>query len=979
MQFDDILIGYITERLLDLCLRRLIPWLKGIGKQNKRATTDAFDQVLYEIAQTNSLDLLPFIESSLTLITRLDSNASGMPDVPEWYRMRLTGWGQRAADHSKSASARPVIRRPPLPRPLGFRLTLSRKAAPIIVPDGFQAVFQVAGRKISIARGPIPPPDFNWQRRDPDYGVVVFVQKDFALDRTITFDTPVETSDHAICTGVKVKLTMRIDSEKFAEQPLRFKTYLSEDEFVEQWLKPHLQNVVAKTIDLPTWNSFARIEDAKRRDELEDFLEIVTQNLRAYIKDSKYVGVELMNIIFWDFCWSPDSRDRMSQTKRLQILEKRGHLVQSLLLGSWRPASNSVGSGSSKDILWQAKLKGKVRGRLGYNQGNLFVCTDVGHLYVIDRCGKASIGASTNGPTNLEAGVGVSDNYVCVASSRGHVWCLRRTDMNVLKVPLILTTEDPHLSGESVFRSEPVLKDNHAFFAYFSTGESNILRVDLSQPALSPQSIRCSCALSVLSPLQDLGSSLLFVDGWGSLYRLRYDDPSAPKPDMVHQANDIVYGGMALDSLHLVACIALRDSGLIAVDVIQGRLLGKAPLITDNDAVMATPTVHNDGAYVGTEQGYLLGLKVDGQPISGAPWRVSARSIRSRAVAWEHLLFVADTAGTLLAFDLEKNTIFWTYPTNAAVYAPVWVDVDAGIVVVANDAGVVTAIPWYYDQWQVAIEYYKQWGKFDVAAHLAFLHQQFDDAKSLWNQSSSTLGKALLAECEGDSQRAIQHYTNLITETDAPALKLEIERVIKSLQIAAGDEGFGAEPDRPPDSGSSASRPSSIWHIEQIHTPNIVLRTPGELYVRVQPRQGYETVAVIQAIMDLGGDVQTPILGKEISAEILRVLQQKGYFFVCLNITPSQLQESSLRLKIQYQSADGAHYETSQPLTVRVSAEPQPTYIFHAPANIVSGDGVIIVRGLGTDKTQTSQIIINEQQVELFRKSGKLDSALARS
>ncbi|MFZ1599675.1 MAG: hypothetical protein WAW26_27825, partial [Anaerolineae bacterium] len=118
---------------------------------------------------------------------------------------------------------------------------------------------------------------------------------------------------------------------------------------------------------------------------------------------------------------------------------------------------------------------------------------------------------------------------------------------------------------------------------------------------------------------------------------------------------------------------------------------------------------------------------------------------------------------------------------------------------------------------------------------------------------------------------------------------------------------------------------------------------------------------------------------QEISAEILGVLQQKRYFFFCLNITPSQIKESALQLKIQYQSADGAHYETSQPLTVRVSAEPQPTYIFHAPANIVGGDGVIIVHGLGTDKTQTSQIIINEQQVELFRKSGKLDSALARS
>jgi len=473
------------------------------------------------------------------------------------------------------------------------------------------------------------------------------------------------------------------------------------------------------------------------------------------------------------------------------------------------------------------------------------------------------------------------------------------------------------------------------------------------------------------TPFVDRNGNLLFVTEKGKLYRINLQnnttDPIFKEvPDNPGQVGYTI-GGVVCDKNGQYAVFSHQTYGLVVVNLVDRSQPQLQEVSSRYGRASTGPTLVPDRgkitAYAATEKGYLLGRIVEGAGQGGsAPgdgMRISDRPIYSRPAVWKRLLFAVDDAGTIHAINLDQRSQWWEFRIGHQTRAPVWVDQDAGIIVVADQEGCLTALKWYYNDPKGGVELLEKWGEHEAAGNLAFVHQYFEQARDLWNRTDCDLCKAILAECNGQTQAAITFYQQAEGETRNRnnGLAQEIQKIIKELNSPAGQGGDSAQPGLPEHNGGTAC---STFQLEALHTPNIEVGQTGELWIKLK-RRGPEVVPLDVLTLAFGGDVQYPLPPTSLPINAREHLKSQGEVYIKVEISPSRQGRSLLWICVQYRDATGHRCEArlnDHP----IYTEPRPVspIIFNAP--VVAGDGFILVRSPGESSDRLTYTFLTADQ-----------------
>jgi outer membrane protein assembly factor BamB len=146
--------------------------------------------------------------------------------------------------------------------------------------------------------------------------------------------------------------------------------------------------------------------------------------------------------------------------------------------------------------------------------------------------------------------------------------------------------------------------------------------------------------------------------------------------------------GVIYSSSMFVGAESGRIGGLLtATDPATGESVGEWGFATLNP-VLSSPTVANNMAYVGTQEGYLYAVDLE----TGIErWGFAAQDqvFASASVAGD-TVYVATMDGSIYALDAATGVTRWTYKTDGAIWSAV--TVANGFVYAGSDDGTIYAI-----------------------------------------------------------------------------------------------------------------------------------------------------------------------------------------------------------------------------------------------------------------------------------------------
>ena len=325
-------------------------------------------------------------------------------------------------------------------------------------------------------------------------------------------------------------------------------------------------------------------------------------------------------------------------------------------------------------VKWQFHTGGYVTSSPAVVGGTVFVGSADGNLYAVDRESGAlkwkfeTKGRVVSSPA-VAGGVvyfnSYDGNFYAVDGGSGQLkWKFqtegeRRFAAKHLhgSQPATETMPDPW----DCYLSSPVVWNGAV---YFGSGDGNIYAVNAATGALNWK-VKTGDVVHASPAIAD---GTLFVGGWDSyLYALdaatgkgKWRFKTGDDPDMHNQVG-IQSSAAVVDGTVYFGC---RDSHLYALDAVTGQK--KWDFSNNGSWVIASPAVKDGKVYFATSDSglfyeldaksgkVLFQLKFQGWPTFSSP-----------AIAGE-MLYVGSTAGKLMAVDLAKQSLAWTFETEAA-------------------------------------------------------------------------------------------------------------------------------------------------------------------------------------------------------------------------------------------------------------------------------------------------------------------------
>jgi outer membrane protein assembly factor BamB len=199
---------------------------------------------------------------------------------------------------------------------------------------------------------------------------------------------------------------------------------------------------------------------------------------------------------------------------------------------------------------------------------------------------------------------------------------------------------------------------------YFGSGDGNIYALNATTGALKWK-FKTGDVVHASPAITD---GVLFIGSWDSYFyaldaasgKEKWRFKTGDDPD-IHNQIGIQSSAAVMDGTVYFGC---RDSHLYALDAATGQKKWAFP--TDGSWVIASPAVKDGKVYFATSDSGLsyeldaksgsvvFQLKFQGWPTFSSP-----------AIAGE-MLYVGSTAGKLIAVDLAKQSIAWTFETEAS-------------------------------------------------------------------------------------------------------------------------------------------------------------------------------------------------------------------------------------------------------------------------------------------------------------------------
>lgn len=600
-----------------------------------------------------------------------------------------------------------------------------------------------------------------------------------------SFERPICTGDNVKCTGAEIgELELEVSNPQTLVSYFLCESLLC----TEVKIRNELISTITLALDQGCRNSsFDQVNAGE-----PDFVMLLLKSA-GLEKMLAARGLTLERIDGLKLRTSPNEDEERWIRSCLQTHSARNHLVNAEGLAGWQPDHNRT---TNDGVVWSVNLGGhKILGTLASREDQLYICTITGKILVRDHSGAEKGCFEPEEGVSFEAGPVVWNDKLVVVSREGHVLCFS-PDAPDRRLSL-LTPYGNCVTGFR-FRHEPIIYDGIAYLACCGN-PSSVLRVENldngSQAfheilSFSDGDVVCS------TPVMCRDGTLLVLTHSGKLYSLNLNPTSGPqrvrcifKVSSTNN-NDRTIGGVVCNKDGQYAFFSHQSHGIVLVDlslsVPQGYLPRPASL-SQSGTTSTMPIVvdFQEGAtaYAATDKGYLLECKVT-RP-NGVEWntiKICDQPISSRLATWKSLLFAVDQNGTIYAVNLRTKTLWWSYPTGHETRAPIWIDNDTGIIVVAGQDGQLTALRWYLNRPEEGVNLLEEWNEVEAAGNLAFVYKNFRKAKELWEQAQAELGLAILAECDKKPQAAIGRYQGARDRCKDNRLLKKIDCVIKELQ-----------------------------------------------------------------------------------------------------------------------------------------------------------------------------------------------------
>jgi outer membrane protein assembly factor BamB len=325
-------------------------------------------------------------------------------------------------------------------------------------------------------------------------------------------------------------------------------------------------------------------------------------------------------------------------------------------------------------IKWKFHTSGFVISSPAVAYGRVYVGSTDGYLYAIDR-DSGALRWKFAAKSRVVSSPAVTDGIVYFSAYDGNFYAV---DAKSGKLKWNFRTggerrfEGTHLHGSQpnaeimpdvfdVYLSSPTIWNGMVFFG---SGDSNVYALNAASGTLRWKFKTADVVHASLA----IADGILFIGSWDSYFyalearsgkeKWRFKTGEDP---YIHNQVGIQSSAAILDGVVYFGC---RDSHLYALDSRTGSKLWSFP--TQGSWVVGSPAVNSGKVYFATSDSGLLyeveakrgsvvfSLNFKGWPMFSSP-----------ALAGD-MLYIGSSAGKLLAIDLKKRKVAWTFVTDAA-------------------------------------------------------------------------------------------------------------------------------------------------------------------------------------------------------------------------------------------------------------------------------------------------------------------------
>jgi outer membrane protein assembly factor BamB len=369
--------------------------------------------------------------------------------------------------------------------------------------------------------------------------------------------------------------------------------------------------------------------------------------------------------------------------------------------------------------------------------------------------------------------------------------------------------------------------------------------------------------------------------------------------------------------------------------------------------------------YVGAGDGRVYAL----DPASGEPLRepfATRGPIATPPVGWGDLIFIGSNDGYLYALDTATGTCFWQYHSGSPVCVPPAVTADGRLYVV-DSAGHLSALRWCLSRYAEAAHRAQEANppRWAEATEPWLLAGEVQAAQEAAEKAGRLDLAADLAARLNWHPRAAQGYEDLARRSRDPSRAAVWWTEAAAMWALAGQDGQALRC-RLED---ARAREAPLLTLREANLPALTLGQP----TLGQPTLGQPTLGQPD-VVQVRITNETNVLAREVVLAYEGHVRQAGERplgslgpresrLEAIEPVPTETGSTMLRVRVRYADPQGRPQEpVSLGVRLRVARPPEVHHHYYGP--VVSGDGVIILRGEGS---QYLRVQSGEEAVKMGR------------